>query len=135
MHRRKVGRLAWFHAFVLGLSATVLLPGCRSLQAYDGSRPRSEIAKIIGNMRLTAGEPVSVVIRRVDDTDVGLTYNSVSVLPGPHSLLIDCTVTESKATSRHHLTVNVEAGATYRLVASTRPGNRECADVQAVSVN
>jgi hypothetical protein len=57
------------------------------------------------------------------------------VLPGEHSLLIDCTVTESKQTRRHHLDVDVDAGVKYRLVANTGPGNRECTDVQLVATN
>jgi len=110
--------------------------GCESLRGYEGARrPSSELAHIVGDMRVTAGTPLSIILRRVDSLDLGLRYNGIDVLPGAHSLLIDCTVTESKHTSRHHLDVDVYAGVKYRLVADTGPGNRECRDVQMVSVN
>jgi hypothetical protein len=111
------------------------LVGCESLRSYEGpQRPDSELAHIAGDFRVTTGAPLSVILRRVDSVDLGLRYNGVDVLPGAHSLLIDCTVTESKHTSRHHLDVDVYAGVKYRLVANTGPGNRECVDVQLVSV-
>jgi len=111
------------------------LVGCESLRSYEGPRlPDSELAHIAGDLRVTSGAPLSVILRRVDNVDLGLRYSGVDVLPGAHSLLIDCTVTESKHTSRHHLDVDVYAGVKYRLVANTGPGNRECVDVQLVSV-
>jgi hypothetical protein len=57
------------------------------------------------------------------------------VLPGAHTLLIDCTVTESRHTSRHHLDVEVSAGGKYRLVAQTGQANRECVEVQLISAD
>lgn len=110
--------------------------GCQSLQVYDGAHRESrELAHIAGDLRITAGAPLSIILRRVDDANLGLRYNGVDVLPGAHTLLIDCTVTESKQTTRHHLDVDVDAGVKYRLVANTGPGNRQCVDVQLVSVN
>jgi hypothetical protein len=118
------------------LSIGLMLSGCDSLRAYEGPRrPRSELAHIVGDSRVSAGAPLAIILRRVDELDVGLRYNSVLVSPGAHTLLIDCTVTESKHTSRHHLDVDVDAGVKYRLVADTARGNRECAAVQLVSVN
>jgi hypothetical protein len=111
------------------------LVGCESLRVYDGPRRSdSELAHIAGDSRV-AGAPLSVILRQVDGADLGVRYSSVRVLPGAHSLLIDCTVTESKHTSRHHLDVDVDADVKYRLVARTGSGNRECADVQLVQVN
>jgi hypothetical protein len=116
---------------IIGLT----LAGCASVRSYEGpSRPARDVAHIAGDSRI-AGVPLSVILRRVDDRDVGLLYNGVEVLPGEHTLLIDCTVTESKQTSRHHLDVDVDAGVKYRLVAATGPGNRECMDVQLVTTN
>ena len=118
------------------LIASVFVSGCETMRGYDGpSRPRSAVARIVSSMHISAGEPISIVIRRVDNTDVGVRFNSVDVLPGGHSLLIDCTVTESKLTSRHHLDVDVEAGGKYRLVANTRLGNRECDNVELIAVD
>jgi hypothetical protein len=111
------------------------LLGCESLRAYDGpKRADSDLAHIVGDSRV-AGVPLAVILRQVDGADLGVRYNSVKVLPGAHSLLIDCTVTESKQTSRHHLDVDVDADVHYRLVANTGPGNRVCEDVQLVPVN
>jgi hypothetical protein len=115
---------------------SVLATGCQSLRAYDGpERESRELAHIAGDLRITAGAPLSIILRRVDNETLGLRYSGVDVLPGTHTLLIDCTVTESKQTSRHHLDVDVDAGVKYRLVANTGPGNRQCVDVQLVSVN
>jgi len=111
------------------------LAGCGSMRAYEGpSHPARDLAHIEGDSRI-AGAPLSVILRRVDDQDVGLFDSGVDLLPGDHSLLIDCTVTESKQTTRHHLDVDVDAGVKYRLVADTGPGNRECVDVQLINVN
>jgi len=112
------------------------LVGCQSLRGYDGPRlPDSELAHIVGDSRAAYGIPLSIILRRVDNLDLGWGDSGVNVLPGAHSLLIDCTVTESQRTSRHHLDVEVYAGVKYRLVADTGPGNRECVAVQLVSVD
>ncbi len=117
---------------VLGLG--LILAGCESLDAYEGPRqPRNELAQITGDTRLGGNLPITLIIRRVDELDLGLRYRGAFVLPDEHDLLIDCTVTESKQTSRHHLHVDVNAGETYRLTATTGPGNRSCAEVQLVA--
>ena len=67
------------------------------------------------------------MIRQVDGKDVDMRYSSVALLPGKHSLLIDCQLGESGGTaSRHELNVEVAAGEHYRLQAEMRPGNRSC---------
>jgi hypothetical protein len=117
---------------ILGLT----LAGCESLRGYEGPRlPDSELAHITADSRFASGMPLSIILRRVDSFDLGPRYSGVKVLPGAHSLLIDCTVTESRQTTRHHLDVEVYAGVKYRLVADTGPGNRECVDVQLVNAN
>lgn len=129
--QKRVGRGAIFAA---AASLGALLAGCESLRIYDGPRQdASEVARILGDSRI-AGASVSIILRRVDQRDVGLRYRGVEVLPGAYTLLIDCTVTESKHTSRHHLNVDVAAGIKYRLTADTGRGNRECVGVQLVSV-
>ena len=111
-----------------------MLAACESLAVYDGDhRPKGELAQILGDSRINAGLPIAIVIRSVDETELGLRYRGALVLPGEHDLLIDCTVTESHHISRHHLHVDVDAGVKYRVVADTGPGNRECRDVQLVS--
>jgi hypothetical protein len=115
------------------LGIGLMLSACESVHLYEGSRrPREELAQIAGHMRLSGSLPVTVALRRVDEEELGVRYRGAYVLPGDHDLLIDCTVTESKQTSRHHLRVDVDAGVKYRLVASTAPGNRRCDDVRLV---
>jgi hypothetical protein len=127
----RVSHCAPLLIFIVGLT----MIGCASQRGYEGpSQSASDVAHIAGDSRI-AGAPLSVILRRVDDLDLGLWYSGVDVLPGEHTLLIDCTVTESKQTSRHHLDVDVDAGVKYRIVAATTPGNRECMDVQLVSTN
>ena len=118
---------------LLALGVTLMLSACESVHLYEGDRrPTKELAQIAGNTRLSGSLPVTVAIRSVDEEELGVRYRGAYVLPGDHDLLIDCTVTESKHTSRHHLRVDVDAGVKYRLVASTGPGNRSCEDVQLV---
>jgi hypothetical protein len=120
----------------VGLTLSVIVAGCMSVRAYDGPRREArELAHVVGSMHVTAGEPVSIILRRIDDVDLGLGDRGADALPGTHSLLIDCTVTESKHTSRHHLDVDADAGVKYRLVADTGPNNRECVEVRMVSTN
>jgi hypothetical protein len=114
----------------------VIASGCMSVRAYEGPRrEQRELAHIVGSMHISAGEPVSIILRRIDDIDLGWGDRGADALPGTHNLLIDCTVTESKHTSRHHLDVELYAGVKYRLVADTGRGNRECTEVQLISTN
>jgi hypothetical protein len=117
---------------VLGIGLT--LAGCESLVLTDGPPPpRDQLAQIVGDTRLGGSLPLVIAIRRIDGRELGLRYSGAYVAPGEHDLLIDCTVTESKHTSRHHLRVDVDAGVKYRLVADTGRGNRSCVEVQLVS--
>jgi hypothetical protein len=115
----------------IGTSA-VLVMACGTFQAYDGShRPAKEVAVISGAAKLRATTPLALVIRAVDGKEVDMRYSSVALLPGKHSLLIDCQVGGSGATaSRHALDVDVAAGERYRLQADMRPGNRSCERVE-----
>jgi hypothetical protein len=118
---------------VVVLIVGLIVSGCESLHLYEGDkRPREQLALITGDSRLSGSLPIRAVIRRVDEEDLGMRFQGVYVLPGDHDLLIDCTVTESKSTSRHHLRVDVDAGVKYRLVANTGPGNRSCNEVELV---
>lgn len=118
------------------LAITALLAcGC-SVQLYDGpKRERDEVARITGDPVVTAGSPVTVVLRQVDDRDISLTQTTVELLEGKHNLLVDCRIAETKAVSRHALEVEVFGGRKYRLRAETGPALRECTGVTLESVD
>lgn len=116
-------------SILLAITA-ILVGGCMSVQLYDGpKRDRDEVARITGDPVVTAGSPVTVVLRQVDGRDIGLTQTSVEVLEGTHTLLVDCRIAETKAVSRHALEVEVFGGRKYRLRAQTGPALRECTGV------
>ena len=105
--------------------------GCMTQQSYDGPKlPADEVAHISGDLRVTAGAPLSVILRKVDDRVLGLSENGVDVLPGPHRLLVDCLIRETSSTSRHSIDAEVSAGRRYKLVADLGPGVRECESVR-----
>jgi hypothetical protein len=119
----------------LAFVAMLLQGGCSTFHAYEGeSRSRDEVAHIAGDWRLSAGAPLSIFLRQVDDLNVGARYVAVDLLPGEHRLLIDCTVNATKHTSRHVLNIDVGQGH-YKLVADTLPGNRECGEVSMERVD
>jgi hypothetical protein len=119
-------------ARVVAGALLLAMAGCATFRAYDGERrPAGEVAVISGEAKLRAATPLALVIRAVDGRTVDLRYNSVELLPGKHSLLIDCQVGGEAATaSRHAVEVEVGAGERYRLRAEMRPGNRSCERVQ-----
>jgi hypothetical protein len=118
------------------LIGAMLLGGCMTLQGYDGERRQpDELARISGDPRITAGSPVTAVLRQVDRHTLGLGQSSVDVLPGPHRLLVDCRVAETESVSRHSLDVEVSAGGRYRLVAETGPGLKGCTAVRLEAVD
>jgi hypothetical protein len=111
-------------------SAAVLAGGCMSVQLYDGpKRDADEVARISGDPVVTAGSPVTVILRQVDGHDIGVTQTTVEVLEGKHNLLVDCRIAETKGGSRHSLDVEVYGGRSYRLRAETGPALRECTGV------
>jgi hypothetical protein len=100
-------------------------------QSYEGPKlPADDVAHISGDLRFTAGAPMSVILRKVDDRVLGLSENGVDVLPGPHSLLVDCLIRETGSTSRHSIDAEVSAGRRYKLVAEFGPGLRGCESVR-----
>ena len=112
------------------LLALVLSTGCATLKGYDGpAQSNADVATIAADARFNAGLPVVVALRKVDDRVVGIGYSKVALEPGRHQLLIDCTVKEWHTINRFPLTVDVEAGAHYRLTAELEPGNRACQDI------
>jgi hypothetical protein len=123
----------------LAFSLLVIAPlcgGCFSTQLYDGAkRDRNEVARISGDPVITAGSPITVVLRRVDEHDIGIAQTSVEVLEGEHDLLVDCRLAENKSVARHALKVNVYGGRSYRLRPETGPGLRECISVTLEAVD
>jgi hypothetical protein len=110
--------------------------GCMTAQTYDGPRqPRSEVAHINGDLRFSAGAPMSLVLRKVDDITLGVGQSSVDVLPGAHTFLVDCHIQETSGLSRHSVEADVSAGRTYRLVAETGPGLRECTAIRVEEID
>jgi len=115
----------------LCLLGCVLSTACMTQQAYDGPKlARDEVARISGDLRFTAGVPVSALLRQVDGRTLSVSENAVDVPPGSHHLLVDCLVQETHSTNRYALDVEVFAGERYRLVAETGPGQRECSAVR-----
>jgi hypothetical protein len=102
------------------------------VQLYDGPRlSLQEVARISGDPSITAGLPITVVLREVDDVALNVSQTTVEVLPGKHRLLVDCRIADAdrKNTTRHSLDAEVSAGRLYKLVAETGPGLRECTQV------
>jgi hypothetical protein len=99
-------------------------------QTYDGPRlARDEVAHVAGDSRITAGAPISVLLRKVDGQTLSIGQSSVDLLPGKHSLLVDCRIQETESITRHVIEQDFFAGRRYRLVAETGPGVRECTGV------
>jgi hypothetical protein len=117
-----------------GLGLLLGLAGCMTLQGYEGERrPASEVARVSGDLRLNAGAPISVILRKVDGRTLGAGDTSVEVLPGEHTFLVDCRIAETDSISRHSIAAELVAGRHYRFEADTGPGLRECTDVRLVS--
>jgi hypothetical protein len=118
------------------LALAMFCAGCMTVQGYDGERREAdEVARIIGDLRVTAGAPLSVILRQVDGRTLQIGQSSVDVLPGTHELLVDCRIAETDSTTRHSLEVEVAAGRHYRLAAETGPGLRECTRVTLEAVD
>jgi hypothetical protein len=122
---------------LLSLAFVVLAcSACGTAQLYDGPRrDADDLAHIAGDMRFNAGSPLTVVLRRVDETVLGAGQNGVDVLPGSHRLLVDCRIAETESVSRHSIEVEVAAGRRYRLVGEAGPGLRECTQVTLRTVD
>jgi hypothetical protein len=114
----------------LVIAMALVVQGCMTAQSYDGPRlPRDEVARIVGDLRFSAGAPISVLLRQVDEQTLSIGQSSVDVLPGKHSVLVDCRIQETESITRFRLEQDFFAGRTYRLSAETGPGVRECTAV------
>jgi hypothetical protein len=110
---------------------SALLTACATERAYDGAaRPPSELAIVRADPAVSAGLPVQLRLRQVDERAIPLTASAVELLPGPHVLLVDCRVTESGATRRFTVDAELEPGGEYRLVAIASARNCEAVELQ-----
>lgn len=122
--------------FCCYLFGCLLISACATQQSYEGpKRERDELARISGDMRITAGAPISVILRKVDEYQLNLSQNSVDVLPGSHELLVDCKIAETGSVVRFSIDVEVYEGESYRLVAETGPGLRDCTAVHLETID
>jgi hypothetical protein len=113
-----------------------VLSGCMTVQTYEGPhRGADEVARISGDLPITAGAPISVILREVDGHVLNVSQTNVEVLPGEHRFLVDCRIAETKKTSRHSIESEVFAGRRYRLKAETGPGLRECTAIRLEAVD
>lgn len=110
------------------------LQGCLTLKAYDGQhQPPAAVARVQGDYKMRAGAPVSFLLRQVDGIAVDVRYSSVDLLPGVHTLLVDCMIAGASG-SRHRIEVELEGGRRYAIAGETTAGNRECTDVRLLAV-
>jgi hypothetical protein len=116
---------------VVAAAVSLVLCACAAGRAYEGpDRDSDELARIVGDPRITAGSPVTVILRKVDDYELGLNERSVDVLPGKHTLVVDCRIAETGSISRFSIDAEVYEGVSYRLVAETGPALRSCSEVR-----
>ncbi len=108
-----------------------VLAACATERAYEGPRlPASARAIVRADPVLSAGLPVTLRLRRVDERELPLTASSVELAPGPHALLVDCSVAESGSTRRFTVSAAFEPGASYRLVAIASARNCEAVELE-----
>jgi hypothetical protein len=77
---------------------------------------------------VSAGLPVQVILRKVDDYEVPVSKTAVELRAGSHSFLVDCRVSEAGVVTRFEITADVVAGGRYRLVADATA--RGCRSVE-----
>lgn len=103
-----------------------LLAGCATERFYDGPAVAPEdLAIVRADPVVSAGLPVQIRLRRVNEREVRLSASRVELPPGRHRLLVDCRVAESGSMRRFTVEADLEAGGRYRLVADTTARNCE----------
>ena len=116
-------------------SAFALLPAllsaaCATERLYEGPRlPADERAIVRADPVVSAGLPVQLRLRQVDDREVGLGASKVELPPGRHALVVDCRVAESGSVRRFRVEEELLAGGRYRLVANTSARNCEAVEL------
>jgi hypothetical protein len=108
------------------VAVACLAAGCGSLRAYEGpALPAGETARVAADPAFSAGLPVQVLLRKVDDVEVPASRRAVELRPGPHVFVVDCRIAETGTSTRFLLEAEVVAGASYRLVAEASAGGCE----------
>ena len=103
---------------LLATLACAILPGCGGVRAYEGAPlPPADRAIVRADPAFSAGLPVQVLLRKVDDYAVPAGRSAVELAPGRHSFVVDCRLAETGSTTRFALEAEVDAGAEYRLEA------------------
>lgn len=113
---------------VLGLGGSLV--ACAATPGYEGpARGPAEVAVVSASLPVTAGAPVTVQLRKADESVIPFGIWRVELLPGKHELLVDCITRNPSRTSRHSLVVELEAGGRYRLVPATGTPQEGCTTV------
>jgi hypothetical protein len=108
------------------VALVALLAGCATERFYDGRTLAPEdLAIVRADPVVSAGLPVQIRLRRVNEREVRFATSRVELPPGKHSLLVDCRVAESGSMRRFTVEADLEAGGRYRLVADTTARNCE----------
>lgn len=103
-------------AFVV--PACLALSACGSYRIHEGpTRPSGEWARVAADPSFSAGLPVQVILRKVNDREVPLGRSAVELAPGRHVFVVDCRLAETGSTTRFALEAEVEARGRYRLEA------------------
>ena len=111
------------------LCAAALQAGCGTMQAYEGTRlPAGERAVVHADPSVSAGLPVEVILRKVDDFELQVSSASVELRPVAHRFIVDCRVPEAGVVTRFVIDAEVAAGGRYRLVADATA--RGCRSVE-----
>lgn len=118
------------------LAYCALIAACATGQGYEGApRAGDEVARITGDLRFTAGAPVTVILRKVGDYELGVNERSIEVLPGKYRVIADCKIAETSSLARFTIETEVYAGEQYRLVAETGPGLEACKGIHLEAVD
>ena len=121
--RDKCSKCSTRHLLAL---AAMLASGCTTERAYEGPPLAADERAIVrADPVVSAGAPVQVRLRQVDDREVGLAASQVELAPGKHAFLVDCRIAESGSVRRFTVEAELEAGGRYRLVADATARNCE----------
>ncbi len=117
------------HLIILVIAAAAAV-ACGTQRLYDGEPlGKHERAVVRADPAVTAGLPVQVRLRRVDDREVSVSSRSVALAPGEHEFLVDCRVEESGSVRRFVVRAEVAAGGRYRFVANASARNCEAVEL------
>ncbi len=100
------------------IAPVVLLAACGTVRGYDGpALPPGELATVTGDPPVSAGLPLQVILRKVDEREIPFGRTRVELAPGTHVFVVDCKVAESGSSIRFAIEEELSAGAAYRLEA------------------